>query len=707
VLGERNVPDPDSPGAFLPHRWDGERLYYGGDRSVRVDGPALIFEREGVEEARGVLELRKANRDPLPVVVHVECDAGDGTEHGAVLRVTCDHEGESCVHEVRTNGCGVLTASVRLTQAGLPQDQKIKWVAIQHKALVDDWAVLWNQDEVTNRSLAPGLRGRGIARTEAVPFAKVPTQIKPKAKSASAEPEKIAKSVRDFVTDDPGGELEIEWTADVAAAGISPDTYGPGSAVLLDTYQCGTGGVETEWSVYGAFLDEPYDTQMQAGLMFRSVSFSGTVTSASLVIPRYDNNNSGSEGDEAGLRCEATNNPVAPLSNNPWGRTYRSTETQVAFPSNGNTVTFNPTTNLNDLIAAGYTFTGLSTQGVHFAFAAGAKGWHNNGEVSWRSVCYARGTLPTLSITYTPSTGSQTITVPLMSSGSSIAAPTVSRGAVAVAPALLAATSSVFEPTVNGAVQISPPLLASTSSVATPAVGRGAVTIAPALIAAASVVLALTIAPGAVAIAPPIVASTASVFEPALASGGATVAPPLLASASTVATPTVSPGAVTISPSFLASASSVFEPTAANGEATLYPPLLASGATVPEPTVTRGAVTVSPALIASASSTYAPAISATIYGVFIVSTASVFAPTVSPGAATIATPFIASASSVFAPVVINGGAVSPVLPSENRFSVPAPDKLLYADWRNRSYWALLQDKKYHVSPRNRKHKVDP
>lgn len=403
--GERNVL---VDGQWLPHHWDGERLHYGGDRSVRVDGSDLVFERGGSEEARTSLELRKSDKQTVDAeLAAVAVEVFDTTQHGATLTlVLASSDGEDeCRHSVRVDGSETLVASLSLTRGG---KSKTKHVALRHKAVVDNWAVLCLPDELPLRSMTPGSKGRGILRSEEKAFPKVSGQSAAETKrQATLEPLPAAK--RDPQTDEPGGELEFEWTAEIVEDGVSPDTYGPATATLAGVYECGASYYANEYggsgSGYGCYLDENSD-QDQAGVVFWSVTMSGTITSATLTCARQDQNN-GTNGT-CGLRCEQSNTPAAPSSGaNPWARTYRAAEVACNFPNSSATQVFDIVSLLNDLIGAGYTYTGGSTQGVHFAFAAGNKGWLDGGTaVSWRSILNgSSGTRPALSITYTPASG--------------------------------------------------------------------------------------------------------------------------------------------------------------------------------------------------------------------------------------------------------------------------------------------------------------
>lgn len=610
ALGERNVPDASAAGGYVPHRWDGERLHYGGDWAVRVDGSDLVWEQAGEEVSRAELELRDAAGRALASTVAVRCEAGDLTEHGARLIIECEHDGEVCEHEIATNGSEWVTAGIRLTRGQRQQQRRVHRVAMLHRAHKDNWAVLCEQSELDTRTMRPGTKGRGILRTD-----KLPAKGEAAEAVAARAAEPVEKAVRDLRTDEPGGELEIEWMAEVAAAGIRPDTYGPATATIAGVYECGTGGVETEFqgagSGYGTYLDESYNKQEQAGVVFWGVVYSGTVTAASLVMDRQ-NQNSGTNGT-VGMRCEASNTPVEPLTNNPWGRTYRSAETQVTFPNSSATVTFDPTTNLNDLLAAGYTYTGGATQGVHFAFAGANKGWYNTGNVSWRSVCNGTsGTRPILTITYTPASGgvtvsgtsvcgqcvsSGTIATSVAGSGASVAGPAASGGTASVD------TSAVGVSVCGSAVSsgaVSAPVAAVGASVCGSCQSSGAVAVDVAAVGGSVCAAAVSAGTATSSIA----ATGASVCEDAASMGD--VATDISVTGSSVCGDVISAGYVEVASDVIeVSGASVCGPVVSSGAAAVLVAALAAAACGPAVSAGTAAVDVA----ASGASICGPAIS--------------------------------------------------------------------------------------------------
>ncbi|MGD9989301.1 hypothetical protein [Pseudonocardia sp.] len=205
--------------------------------------------------------------------------------------------------------------------------------------------------------------------------------------------------------------------------------------------------------------------------------------------------------------------------------------------------------------------------------------------------------------------GSQTVNAQLLASAATVGQPTVTPGAVSLAPQLLASTATVGLPSLaTGAVTLAPQLLASAATVGLPNVAPGAVTVSPQLLAGAATVGQPTVSVGAATVTPETLAAGATVGQPSISVGAVTVSPQALAAGSTVGQPTVTPGAVTIAPQALAAGSTVSQPDVTSGAVTVTPQLLASTAAVGEPSTSLGPVTVAPQLVASTATVGQPTV---------------------------------------------------------------------------------------------------
>jgi hypothetical protein len=274
-----------------------------------------------------------------------------------------------------------------------------------------------------------------------------------------------------------------------------------------------------------------------------------------------------------------------------------------------------------------------------------------------------------------------------------------------ITPAYISSTATVYSPTVTpGAVTLAPDAIGSSAVVYAPTIAAGAVTIAPDAIESTATVYAPTIATGTITLYPDAIASTAVVYEPTLAAGAVTIAPDAIASAATVYAPAITTGAM-LYPDAIGSTAIVYEPTVTPGAATIAPDLVVSVAVVYAPTVQPGAVAVAPDAISSAAAVYAPTVEGsapTIRPDAIASTAQVFVPTVTPGAVTIAPDAIASVSVVFAPFVGTGTAqvIAPdailstavvyaatlaAVAAERVYRVAAEDRTYAVEYENRTY----------------------
>lgn len=387
-VGEQNVPDAGAAGGYVPYRWDGTRLWYAGTKSVHAVGAALVFEDGGVEVARSTIEALNAGGQPIPAQTSV---AFDGGYDSASLSLTAAIGQELVIHTVTTNRIEQLVASVQLQRVAAVQVAEIR---VTHVALDDDWAILWDEPtegvSAGKRSIAAGTQGRGILR------------------SAQAAAKGDPPVVRDFATNDPGGILVITWPADVAVNRIFPDVYGPATSAASDCYECGPGGYGTS-GLYGdeGYIDEGQTNEYRVGFRFTSATFSGTINSATLTIDRGTPDYGDTSSNRGvGVRCEASNSPAA-ISSNPWGRTFRGAQVQYSYPVAPNAVAIDVSTLIADLLTAGYVYDGDVTDAVHTAIGggAGSSGWYNTGTISWICVGDFTTNRPTLSVTYTPDSG--------------------------------------------------------------------------------------------------------------------------------------------------------------------------------------------------------------------------------------------------------------------------------------------------------------
>ena len=197
-----------------------------------------------------------------------------------------------------------------------------------------------------------------------------------------------------------------------------------------------------------------------------------------------------------------------------------------------------------------------------------------------------------------------------ISSAEAFGSPTITTGAVTVAPSGIASAEAFGTPTISiGAITLSPTGIASAEAFGTPAITTGAVTITPTGISSAEAFGTATLSVGAV-----------------------TIAPSGIASDEAFGTPTLSVGAVTVQPSGIASAEAFGTASISTGAATIAPSSISSSEAFGSPTITTGAVTVSPTGIASAESFGTALVNTNldyVYPVGIVSLEGVGTPTIS------------------------------------------------------------------------------
>lgn len=390
---------------------------------MRADGAALVFERAGAEEARSTLSIVDGGEELAPDSVDVSTYLP--TEHGARLSVTVRAGDAECTHEVTVNGQSQAVASVRATGGGAHRYR------VRHSARVDDWRIWWRESTEGvrrgKRSVTAGSRGRGVVHPDA---------------TEEARPRKVR------ATDEAGGELTVEWDAATASAGIEPDVYGPAAAT--DYYECDSSGSEAYNASDGfLYIDEGWTLQDQAGFMWWAVTCSGTVSNATLTLDRLnpDYSTTGSN-TTVPMRAEASNNPATRATSNPWGRTYRSTQVAIDWtdPGQVSVAEYNVTTLIQDLLTAGYTYAGSSSQGIHLSVRDFA---NNIGIIEYIAICSVdTGSQPKLTITYTPGGASE-----VSFSGSSNCASAVSSGAASVAIASVG-TSVAASSTSGGSVDV-------------------------------------------------------------------------------------------------------------------------------------------------------------------------------------------------------------------------------------------------------------
>jgi hypothetical protein len=199
---------------------------------------------------------------------------------------------------------------------------------------------------------------------------------------------------------------------------VSTATYTPPSTTLANMCgwlcQYGQSSVlpYNNGSLTGFWVDELDGPDWDACCVrLTGGAFSGTVSNATLTIPRFNDNN-GSNGTLR-IRCEASNNPstwsTASGTANPSGRTYRTAYVDVTFAANGTAVNVDVTTLIQDLLAAGFTYTG--TEAIIFVIGSAScgAGWGSAAAVSWRSL-WTTSAPPSLSITFSAGGGGVTVT---------------------------------------------------------------------------------------------------------------------------------------------------------------------------------------------------------------------------------------------------------------------------------------------------------
>ena len=379
---------------WAPYHWDGARLHYGGNRSARVDGAAIVFEVDGVEVARSELRLLNPGGQALPLNVTVETEL-PVNDHGAVLRVRAANGVGACTHEIHLDGSEWVQASLLLARNG---NAAINSVAVKHTAALDNWSVSWVEETegvlAGKRTVTPGAAGRGIHRPLPV--------------AAGTKTPKVRHG-RDFETDVPGGELTIEWSAEVAEAGISPDTYGPSETTTANCYECTAAHYESSYpgAVFAYHDDNDSTAGYQVGARWENVTCSGTINSAYVYTSRASSEyGSPDSGKTIGIRAEAANNPAA-FSATPWTRSFRSAQVDHVIGAEATPYTWTVTSLIDDLVnTAGYTYDG--SQAIHIAFGGNQRGWETN-TVSWIAWAHTGsdtgtyGPRPRLEINYTPS----------------------------------------------------------------------------------------------------------------------------------------------------------------------------------------------------------------------------------------------------------------------------------------------------------------
>lgn len=228
-------------------------------------------------------------------------------------------------------------------------------------------------------------------------------------------------------------------------------------------------------------------------------------------------------------------------------------------------------------------------------------------------------------------------------SAAQVGSPSVSQGALTLAPPAVAGNAAVGAPVIGaGAVTVAPVAVAAGAAVGSPSVGVGSVTLQPPTVGSAAQASNPALAVGAVTLAPSFVGSSAQVGAPTVGVGVQTLQPPIVSSAAQVYAPALVVGAVAVTPVAVQSAAQVYSPSVGVGVQTLQPPTVPAAAQVGNPALIAGAVTVAPPVQGS--------------------TAQVFSPTIGVGVQTLQPPAILGAAVAGAPVV-GAGAVALALPA--------------------------------------------
>lgn len=242
-------------------------------------------------------------------------------------------------------------------------------------------------------------------------------------------------------------------------------------ATLAD--QCGWSGDGAAHPFVGQFyVDETYNTDSKASAVrLTGAGFSGTINSAILTLGRF-NDNTGANGTLR-IRCIAENDPGSLAASGgvaPSARTYRTAYLDYNFPSDAIAVNIDITALIQDLLTAGFTYTGTQKIAIVIAGSSvGGTGWGSNPTVSWRAL-WLLSSPPTLAITYTEST---TVTGTATAALSSLAAS--SSGTATVTGTNSAALSRLATASV-GTVSITGPASASLTSLSTALAGALSIT---------------------------------------------------------------------------------------------------------------------------------------------------------------------------------------------------------------------------------------
>jgi len=284
--------------------------------------------------------------------------------------------------------------------------------------------------------------------------------------------------------------------------------------------------------------------------------------------------------------------------------------------------------------------------------------------------------------------GSQTLTVPLLSSTTALFTPTLTTGSISITAPLLASTTALFTPQINLGLAV--PLLSSTTALFTPTLTTGSISITAPLLGSTTALFTPTLTTGSISITAPLVASTTALFTPTI-SVSQTITAPLLSSTTTLFTPTLTTGAITITAPLIGSTTSLFTPTLTTGSISITAPLLAStttlftpqinlGLAVPllssttalfTPTLTTGSISITAPLLASTTALFTPQINLGLAVPLLSSTTALFTPTLTTGSISITAPLIASTTALFTPTIsVSQTITAPLLSSTTTLFTP-------------------------------------
>ena len=210
--------------------------------------------------------------------------------------------------------------------------------------------------------------------------------------------------------------------------------------------------------------------------------------------------------------------------------------------------------------------------------ANGAVGWSQN----YPQIIFSPPIVP---FAFTSST---TLSLDVIASGTTVEQPTITPGSVSIVVPEIAATTTVYEPTIAATFPLALDNIAATTTVNGP-----------------------TLTPGAVSISAPLIAATTTVYEPQVAAAGLSINLDIIGPNTTVYEPTLTPGPVSVTLDVISATTTVYQPNVASGATTIALDAIAATTQVYQPDIYNTLQQLALSVIAPTTQVYGPVVGTT------------------------------------------------------------------------------------------------